>query len=96
VFLTGPGITGNLLIPQTAGDPFETRQLLTNLGAGTYTLNIQGRPGTQSGSFGGSLAFSAANAVPEPGTWAMMLLGFGAMGVSLRRRRKPNQIMQIA
>lgn len=26
-------------------------------------------------------------AVPEPGTWAMMLLGFGAIGVSLRRRK---------
>lgn len=27
-------------------------------------------------------------AVPEPGTWAMMLIGFGAVGVALRRRRK--------
>ena len=26
--------------------------------------------------------------VPEPATWAMMLVGFGAMGVSLRRRRR--------
>jgi len=25
-------------------------------------------------------------AVPEPATWAMMLLGFGAMGLTLRRR----------
>lgn len=31
--------------------------------------------------------FSAPGAVPEPATWAMMILGFGAMGVSLRRRR---------
>lgn len=28
-----------------------------------------------------------AGAVPEPGTWAMMLLGFGTMGLALRRRR---------
>jgi len=27
-------------------------------------------------------------AVPEPSTWAMMLLGFGAVGYSVRRRRK--------
>ena len=27
-------------------------------------------------------------AVPEPATWGMMLLGFGVMGVSLRRRRR--------
>lgn len=29
------------------------------------------------------------SAVPEPATWAMMLLGFGGIGVSMRRKRKP-------
>jgi hypothetical protein len=28
-------------------------------------------------------------AIPEPGTWAMMLLGFGAVGYAMRRRRAP-------
>lgn len=28
------------------------------------------------------------NAVPEPATWAMMLMGFGAAGVAMRRRRR--------
>jgi hypothetical protein len=32
---------------------------------------------------------AGAGAVPEPATWAMMLLGFGAVGVSIRRQRKP-------
>ena len=27
-------------------------------------------------------------AVPEPGTWAMMLTGFGLLGIALRRRRR--------
>ena len=37
-------------------------------------------------------------AVPEPATWAMMLVGFGAMGVSMRRRRTGStaRLMQIA
>lgn len=35
------------------------------------------RPGSQSFAF----------AVPEPSTWAMMIMGFGAMGAALRRRR---------
>jgi hypothetical protein len=35
-------------------------------------------------------------AVPEPGTWAMMLLGFGAVGAALRRNRKKLAPAQLA
>ena len=35
-----------------------------------------------------NFSFSQISAVPEPATWAMMLLGFGVVGTSLRRRRK--------
>ena len=38
---------------------------------------------------------SAVAAVPEPGTWAMMLLGFGAIGASMRRR-KGYKLAQVA
>jgi hypothetical protein len=34
-------------------------------------------------------------AVPEPGTWALMLLGFGGIGLAMRRRRRP-ALAQIA
>ena len=37
-----------------------------------------------------------APAVPEPATWAMMLTGFAAAGVALRRRRRTAQLPQIA
>lgn len=51
-----------------------------------------------SGNFSVSLAGNTgvAGAVPEPGTWAMMLIGFGGMGVALRRRRKSATIAQLA
>nr|WP_314447376.1 PEPxxWA-CTERM sorting domain-containing protein [uncultured Sphingomonas sp.] len=34
--------------------------------------------------------------VPEPSTWAMMLLGFGAIGASMRRRRWVSATGQMA
>jgi hypothetical protein len=35
--------------------------------------------------------------VPEPATWAMMLLGFGGVGMAMRRSRKRNgRLLQIA
>ena len=44
---------------------------------GTYTL----------GNISGSNSFVITAGVPEPATWAMMIMGFGFIGASLRRRR---------
>ena len=60
---------------------------LTNLAAGNYRLTIDGTS-PNSGSFTGNVRISTA-AVPEPGTWALMLLGFGAVGFAMRRTRRP-------
>lgn len=44
-----------------------------------------------------SVSLNAANgAVPEPASWALMLLGFGAVGFGLRRTRKAEEITQLA
>jgi hypothetical protein len=32
------------------------------------------------------------NGVPEPATWAMMLMGFGAAGLAMRRRRRSDKL----
>jgi hypothetical protein len=48
------------------------------------TVNGLSRGG---GAYGGQLSF-IPSAVPEPGTWAMMLVGFGMMGASMRYRRR--------
>jgi hypothetical protein len=39
---------------------------------------------------------SPVAAVPEPGTWAMMILGFGFVGSTLRRGRKAKALLQLA
>ena len=35
-------------------------------------------------------------AVPEPATWAMMLLGFGGIGMAIRRSKRSRALMQTA
>jgi PEP-CTERM motif len=51
------------------------------------TLVVKGWSGG-SGSYSGTLAFAPTAAVPEPATWAMMIIGFGAAGSMVRSRRK--------
>jgi hypothetical protein len=34
--------------------------------------------------------------VPEPGAWALMALGFGAIGFTMRIRRRRTALLQIA
>lgn len=42
---------------------------------------------------GSNYAFRAVNAaVPEPATWAMMILGMGAVGYAMRRRVKVSEV----
>ncbi len=38
-------------------------------------------------SVNGNAAAASPGAVPEPATWAMMLIGFGAIGGAMRRRK---------
>ena len=49
-----------------------------------YTFNAPTGGGTLSGN-----ASFYAGGVPEPATWAMMLIGFGGIGLAMRRRRRP-------
>lgn len=39
--------------------------------------------------------FNSGNVVPEPGTWALMILGMGAVGASLRRRPKRRDASEL-
>ncbi|MEH6757957.1 MAG: PEPxxWA-CTERM sorting domain-containing protein [Parasphingorhabdus sp.] len=90
--ITGTQIQG---LVGTAGAYFPRGALVT--------LNFNG--GTESQI--GGLRFSSRNnsfefdniavaPIPEPGIWAMMLLGFAAMGFSLRRREKTKVRVRFA
>jgi PEP-CTERM motif len=62
----------------------EFRNLLNQniVSGGSNTIAVSGVTGGDA-AFSGNLSFAAG--VPEPGTWAMMILGFGVIGAGLRR-----------
>lgn len=62
-----------------------TRTLTTPLAATKVTL--QGSGGDHRYGIG-EAQFTGTAVVPEPATWAMMIVGFGAVGASLRGRRR--------
>jgi len=41
-----------------------------------------------------NINFASDGAVPEPATWAMMLLGFGAVGFAMRRERNSSKVSE--
>lgn len=64
-----------------------------SLGSGTYRLAFGGS-GAANAAATGNFTFYV-QAVPEPATWALMLLGFAGVGVAMRFRRRP-ALAQVA
>nr|WP_126174641.1 PEPxxWA-CTERM sorting domain-containing protein [Altericroceibacterium xinjiangense] len=68
-------------------------------GTGFFLLNASNLD-TVSLNLGGAssaVVYSSVGVVPEPATWAMMLLGFGAIGFAMRKaKRKPNVSVSYA
>jgi hypothetical protein len=54
-----------------------------------FNFGTQGNTGItlNTSGFSNAVLYFTGGSVPEPATWAMMLLGFLGMGVALRRRR---------
>ena len=82
--LTGPGVPGGTTSAFICSTTKNCGLGDTFLSAGDFELDIAGTNGGV-GSVAGTVDFSA---VPEPGTWALMLFGFFGMGVAVRRGRK--------
>ena len=84
--------SGPALMQYSGGPTHAITLLPATFGSGDYRLSFGG---TTSGGGGESGTLSFFAAVPEPSTWAMMLLGFGGIGFAMRRRRRP-ALAQIA
>jgi hypothetical protein len=89
-----PGITFSGASVTGPGGPFtltpfpdDTSLKLSNalLGVGDYMFSFTGNNTNASGALTGNVTISA---VPEAGTWGLMLLGFGAIGLTMRTRRR--------
>ena len=77
---SGVRFTNSVLGSTVASDGNLT--ILNSRGA-SYAFNGISRNGR---SFNGSLSYTLGGAVPEPATWAMMLVGFAVIGATMRRR----------
>lgn len=89
-----------------SGSPGNQGVNLGDTGTGTITLAFSSLPDSvtlsdylvryQAVNGNGSAVGQPTPAVPEPSTWAMMLIGFGAVGMSMRRTRRRAPLPQIA
>lgn len=90
-------ITGNG--PYTNGNASVDVHSPSIKNTGTFVLNLTGAPdpvitgvkiefGTQPESIINAVCTAGCGAVPEPASWAMLIVGFGMVGAGLRQRRK--------
>jgi hypothetical protein len=92
--------SGGVPSPVTVGDPGFAIFLGPNLqGSGPVSTFYIGYDDIVTGDDNHDdfiVRVDVAPAVPEPATWAMMLTGFAAAGVALRRRRRTTALAQLA
>ena len=70
----------------TAGGPLTLGSTLYNGQSLVFAADVLGNGNT------GNVA-AVLSAVPEPATWAMLLVGFGLIGAGLRTRREENSVL---
>ena len=66
---------------------------LLDLGSSaTHTINLS----NGQGSSNAQVFATGVASVPEPATWAMMLVGFAGVGMAMRRPRRKTALLQVA
>ena len=67
-----------------------------SLNDGFFSVDLNSGAATRIGTLGaGGLVGLSVAPVPEPGTWAMLLLGFAVIGTALRRRRDRKPVLGL-
>jgi len=88
----GTGIGGTLLqtgtISARSGGTQTAALDAFTLDTGFYTIAYTGTVKGRPAGVGSNITFAEASPAPEPASWAMMLVGFGAIGGAMRSRRK--------
>ncbi|MBY0583667.1 MAG: PEPxxWA-CTERM sorting domain-containing protein [Sphingomonas sp.] len=85
------GYAGDLSFTVSAASPLSIASLGSNNGV-YFTSDLINERG-KTGNVGATIATSA---VPEPATWAMMLVGFGGIGAAMRRKPKVTTRIRFA
>lgn len=85
VFINGKYVDSNL--DGIHGPRFDS--FSTNVGAGNHTFNLfYADRHTVQAVLNVDVKGVTLTAVPEPGTWALMIIGFGGAGAMIRRQRR--------
>ena len=89
-FLTGSPqiVTGTMIVASADGNQTAARTNGRLTFTATGTNYITGLTLRSSSNSLEADNIGVISAVPEPGVWAMMLMGFGAIGAAMRRRRR--------
>ena len=89
--VTGPGATaGNFYVylGDTNSGDYDVYKFAHSLDAGgADTIIAAFHPNIEVTSVGGSISAPAVGGVPEPASWALMLMGFGLIGSAVRGRK---------
>ena len=94
VLITNPVTTGNESF-NGAGIALNTGGNFL-FGTNTVVFNVFNQAGGGTNPVALRADLDAVYAVPEPGTWMLMLLGFGAIGFAMRSRAKTRVRFQFA
>ena len=95
---TGSTLSASMIVTRLADNNMDTtffhvhNEFTPLFGGGTSYVEIKSAGGSSVDAildnFKLTTSANLTTPVPEPSTWAMMLLGFGAIGFALRRRRR--------